>query len=225
MVSPPEVIEPCADKLRTEAWLRGMGLPSPATATPDAGLERLLAEVGLPLIAKPRRGSGSRGLLVVDTEEGLRDLLAQPPGDYCLQQLIDGPEYTCGLLFDRGGTLRDSICMRRRLHEGRTVAAEIETPPALPGFIERFAAGVPAVGALNLQFRVPESGEIMVFEINPRLSGSTALRIAAGFNDPLRLYEHFLDGRPISRAQVRPVRLFRHWTEIVVPATDRARPI
>ena len=62
LVSDFETMEVGDDKLKTCEWLATQGLPHPAFARADApqDVTMLVASSGFPLIAKPRRGGGSR---------------------------------------------------------------------------------------------------------------------------------------------------------------------
>jgi carbamoylphosphate synthase large subunit len=137
--------------------------------------------------------------------------------NFCIQQFIDGPEYTCGLLFDKERVLKDWICARRLLADGRTIQARIVQDPALDYFIQTFAAKFPFEGPLNLQLRMDADGHPRTFEVNPRLSGSTSMRVAVGFNDPERVLEHWLFDTSIVRAQCNCATVYRYLTQLVVP--------
>src|SRR3954468_10378337 len=65
IVSPPAALEIGADKLRTAQWLEANGFPYPRSAAADdaAGVEELVASCGFPVLAKPRRGKGSVGIV------------------------------------------------------------------------------------------------------------------------------------------------------------------
>ncbi len=73
-----------------------------------------------------------------------------------------------------------------------------------------------AVGAINVQLRWDERVGPMIFEINARLSGSTDMRIAVGFNDPLRLVRHFGRGTAIVPAKPQRATIHRLGTTLRV---------
>lgn len=71
-------VENCRDKLRSRRLLAAAGLPQPRSefaATEDEAL-RLAAEMGYPLILKPRGMAGSIGVVRVDDERDLRAMFA-----------------------------------------------------------------------------------------------------------------------------------------------------
>jgi len=49
---------------------------------------------------------------------------------------------------------------------------------------------------VNVQCRLVD-GEVVVFEINPRFSGTTSLRAMVGYNEPDVLFRHHVLGEPI----------------------------
>jgi carbamoyl-phosphate synthase large subunit len=212
VLAPPELVEAADDKLLTSAYLSSHGVPVPQTCLPLEGFA-----LKFPLIAKPRRGHGSRGIEVIQTASHLESFLRVIPADYCVQQFVEGPEFTVGYLYDRHGVLQDLIAMERILRDGRTVHGRVVTDAALLRRLTEIGARIPGIGAINLQFRVDTSIGLQVFEINARLSGSTGMRVAVGFNDPLRLVRHFARGTPMTRATIVPATVCRYMTEIVVP--------
>jgi carbamoyl-phosphate synthase large subunit len=195
-LAPSKLVEAADDKLLTAEFLSSCGIGAPVTCSAEAPID-----IGLPVVAKPRRGHGSRGVVVLHDREMLRAFLETRPQNYCLQRYIEGPEITVGFLYDSDGVMRDAIAMERTLEGGRTVRAKVLEDLAMRQFAENFGTSVPGVGAINAQLRWHEHEGPMVFEINARLSGSTEMRVAVGFNDPLRLAQHFGRGVPIGRAQ------------------------
>jgi carbamoyl-phosphate synthase large subunit len=195
-LAPRELVAAADDKLLTAEFLSTRGIGAPATWSAEVP-----ADIALPVVAKPRRGHGSRGVVVLHDRAALRAFLETRPQNYCLQHYIAGPEITVGFLYDCAGVMRDAIAMERSLESSRTVRARICDDAAMRQFIEDFGRKVPGIGAINAQLRWHDHDGPMVFEINARLSGSTEMRVAAGFNDPLRLAQHFGRGTPIVRAQ------------------------
>ncbi|SEM33170.1 ATP-grasp domain-containing protein [Bradyrhizobium sp. OK095] len=210
-LAPADLIEAADDKLATAAFVAAHGLNAPPTCDADAP-----QELEFPVIAKPRHGQGSKGIVILDDRRSLDAFLAERRPDYCLQRYVNGPEITIGFLYDWNGILRDAIAMERTLESGRTVRATVVRSPDILRFIEDFGARIIGAGAVNAQLRLhPELGP-QIFEINARLSGSTAMRVAVGFNDPLRIVRHLARGVPMDRAAVYDATVCRASTELVV---------
>jgi carbamoyl-phosphate synthase large subunit len=195
-LAPSKLVEAADDKLLTAEFLSSCGIAAPVTCSAEAPVD-----IGLPVVAKPRRGHGSQGVTILYDREALQAFLQTRPQNYCLQRYIEGREITVGFLYDSVGVMRDAIAMERTLEGGRTVRAKVLEDLSILRFMEEFGRKVPGIGAINAQLRWHEHEGPMVFEINARLSGSTEMRVVVGFNDPLRLAQHFGRGMPITRAQ------------------------
>jgi carbamoyl-phosphate synthase large subunit len=210
-IASSELVEAASDKLITASYLTARGIPAPLTRDADNA-----EAVDFPLIAKPRRGHGSQGIFFLKNGDDLDRFLGEGRESYCLQRYVEGPEITVGFLYDVDGVLRDAIAMERTLVGGRTAYGKVVTRPEIERFMEEFGSRIRGVGAINAQIRLDASAGPMVFEVNARLSGSTGMRVAVGFNDPARLALHFARGIPIRRAAVRTATVYRYLTELVV---------
>ena len=84
-------------------------------------------------------------------------------------------------------------------------------------FCEQLALSIKSIGPLNIQLRI-HKGEIYVFEIHPRFSGTTTMRADVGFNEPDVLLRNYLFNESFSRlnykSDVAVIRAFEH---VVVP--------
>jgi carbamoyl-phosphate synthase large subunit len=210
-LAPAELIEAADDKLATAAFAVAHGLNAPTTCDADSP-----QDLGFPVVAKPRRGQGSRGVVLLNDVRSLNAFLAERRPGYCLQRYIEGPEITVGFLYDWNGILRDAIAMERSLQSGRTVRATVTRSPEILRFIDEFGSKIRGSGAVNAQLRLDRHAGPLIFEINARLSGSTAMRVAVGFNDPLRIVLHLAQGMPIERSRVYDATVYRVSDELVV---------
>ncbi len=235
IVSPPEVLRTGRDKLLTCRWLEASGLPFPGYAdlSDEAQVDALVADYGFPLIAKPRLGKGSDGILIVrdqpDLERvvGAEDLsLREVVGatvaasDLVLQQYLgdEHDEYTAGCFCDSDGRLCGTIVLRRTLSAGTTTTAELGDFPEVRETAGAIAAALRPLGPCNVQLRLHD-GKPVPFEINPRFSGTTAIRARLGFNEVDAALRHFVLGEPapVLRDVGSGVAL-RYWNEVYVPA-------
>jgi len=91
------------DKIRTkQVWL-SLGLPTPRYARLEKGddIHAAARQLGLPVIVKPSCEGSSVGVTRVFKESDLQaavELAARYPGELLLEQLIQGEEYTVGIL-------------------------------------------------------------------------------------------------------------------------------
>ncbi|MCA2305804.1 ATP-grasp domain-containing protein [Mycobacterium intracellulare] len=211
VVSSPEIIRSCDDKLATTEFLNSLGLPAPET--------KKLCDVRAferPIVLKPQRGGArSRGTYLARTENQF-DLYRQlvDPNNCVAQEYIDGDEYTCGSVTLDGKCL-GVIIMRRILRDGDTYKAFVEHNPALEATVRTIVEALNPFGACNIQLRV-KNGQAYVFEINARCSGTTAARALAGFNEPQIIADYLLNGVAPTYS-ISEVTILRYWQELVVP--------
>lgn len=213
VVSAPEVVEICDDKLRTSQFLLRAGLPAPRTCKLSGRAQ--LAEIAFPMVLKPMRGGRrSIGVCVARNPSELERMLQQLDLDnYVAQEWIDGDEYTCGTVsFD--GRCRGVIVMRRTLRDGDTYKAFVEIDPVIEQAVRKAADALAPFGACNFQLRMRD-GLPYIFEINARSSGTTFCRALAGFNEPVMVANYLLLGMEPDFS-IRPISVFRYWKELVV---------
>lgn len=215
LVSDFETMEIGDDKLKTCEWLEARGLPHPAYARAESPeeVERLVASSGFPLIAKPRRGGGSRGLFVVENEDDLAYACRKP--DYLLQASVgsDDDEYTVGCFMDRDGVLAPTCCMRRELLAGTTYRAVLGEFNEVREVAEAIVSALKPLGPCNVQLRMTDTGPVC-FEINPRFSGSAPIRARFGYNEAEAALEHFVRGVPVALPLVTEGVGLRYWNEL-----------
>ncbi len=218
IVSRPESLAVCGDKLATCVWLKehGFAFPRYAAAPDVCAVDALVRECGFPLIAKPRRGKGSRGVAKIPSRQALNEFTARD--DYVLEEYLGHPdhEYTAACFSDRTYKVRGAIVMRRQLLDGTTVRAEAGDFPEIREEAIRIAEALQPMGPCNLQMRLRQ-GRAVCFEINNRFSGTTPIRARFGFNDVESALRHFVLGEAINDLPriARGVCL-RYWNELYV---------
>ena len=178
----------------------GLAVPRSVVVTTMAGGERALTEVGLPAIVRPGFTMGGQGGGGADTEEEYRrrvaeGLAASPIGQVLVEQSLAGwGEFELELMRDR----RDNVVVVCSIENidpmGVHTGDSVTVAPQQTLSDERYqtlrdqamavirAVGV-ETGGSNIQFAVePRTGEIVVIEMNPRVSRSSALASkATGF--------------------------------------------
>lgn len=218
LISQPEVVEIADDKWLTSQFLKAEGLGHVPSALPGAE-DRLIDEVGFPLIVKPRIGARSIGVGVVHNRSELTRAIETQPG-IVIQKYIGtaDTEYTAGTLTFEGACSA-SIVMRRDLRDGNTYRAYVDDYPELNKTIRHAAERLKAYGPANFQFRL-DDGTPRIFEINARFSGTTPLRAHAGFNEVEIAIRHVLYGEPIIQPPTQKLVLLRHWAETIIRPED-----
>lgn len=223
VVSSPRVVAIADDKYLTFQFLKERGFAVPDSCLPGEEAE-LVRRVGFPLVVKPRVGARSIGVEKVRDQAELADALAraaQRGEAMVIQECVatDADEYTAGtLVFD--GRCDASIVMRRDLRDGNTYRAWVEPFTELDAQVRRFAEALAPHGPTNFQFRVGSDGIARVFEINARFSGTTPLRMRAGFNEVEMVLRRVVLGEPVAQPELRRVMILRWLSETVVPAGE-----
>jgi carbamoyl-phosphate synthase large subunit len=180
LLPPTEFIQTHLDKYSSNLFLKRHGLPLPKT-------ELIIAQhqVSFPCIAKPRSGRGSRGVAVIRSETELRAhvLLSRAAADeFILQELLAGQEYTVMVLADKRGRLRAVVPVKVGLKRGVTIRAETDHDEAVIAACVAIHAANPVPGVYNVQLMKSVDGVAKPFEINPRISTTTCLALAAGID-------------------------------------------
>ncbi len=178
LLPPTAFVEAHLDKLASHILLQSLG-----TAVPDTELLPDRRRVLFPCVVKPRQGRGSRHVAVVASEE---ELLAhvvacrRAPDEFIVQQLLKGQEYTVTVVADRTGGLRAVVPIKVALKRGITLRAETDHDEQVMRVCEAIHAASPVPGCFNVQLIKAASGDVRPFEVNPRISTTMCLALAAG---------------------------------------------
>lgn len=167
-IAAPEAVAVARDKFLTA---RALGPLAPASAPAEEA--HTLAG---PLVAKPRAGSASAGIRMLDDARQAAGL----PAHYMVQQRLAGPECTVNLFVRDGSTIAAVPHLRREVRAGEVAKAITLRDPALLAIAAELPARVPGLaGALCFQAIVGADGP-RVIEINARFGGGFPLAHAAG---------------------------------------------
>jgi carbamoyl-phosphate synthase large subunit len=224
-INPPEVIEIGLDKLRTAEALGALGFSVPRTIR-IRSLSDLDQVTFNPVVLKPSvGGGGSANTLLAQSREELTAFaghLLQVYPEFVVQEYVGRPEeeYTVGVLLSMEGELIHSIAVRRLILNALSNRMKVPNRSGHPDLgpilalssgisqgevgrfvhvtepCERMAVALGCRGAVNIQCRWA-GGRVVVFEINPRFSGTTSIRAMAGYNEPDLLIRRHLLGETI----------------------------
>jgi len=176
-----ETISVCLDKFLLAERCQG-ALRVPTT--------RLLDEAGVaddwdfPVIVKPRRGAGSRGVRVVPD----RAALEQIPFDDALiiQAFLPGDEFSVDVFADAQGHVVAAVPRTRtRVDSGVSIAGRTVRDAELEATASAVATAIGLSGVANVQLRRDVDGHPALLEVNPRFPGAMPLTIAAGVDMPV----------------------------------------
>lgn len=216
VVSSPQVIEIADDKLKTAHFLEGAGFPFAHSVSADdrSGVAELLRTRGFPLIAKPKQGARSVGVVNVNSPEELSHVLGR--ADLVVQEMLPDKEgeYTAGCLVMKQACVA-TVVLSRDLRDGNTYRAYSDTSKRFEGEISSIAERLDCYGPCNFQFRI-KNGRPVVFEINARFSGTTPIRAMFGFNEVLAIVDYLDTGAPIPEVTIKEGAVFRAWSDIFI---------
>lgn len=203
-------LELCLDKWTLVETCRDL-VDVPATVVVD-GSGDALAGVGLPAIAKPRQGSGSRGVRVIADRA---ELVAVPDdGSYLVQELLPGREYSIDVLAYRDGTVVAAVPRSRlKTDSGIAVTGAVDVDPVLIDYGRRVATAIGCTSVANVQVMLDADGAPRLIEVNPRFPGSMPLTVAAGVDMPALALADALGADVPTEFALRPLAMVRSWTE------------
>ena len=165
--------------------IKSSGLTAPKTFTVDKA-----SKMGFPLVVKPKTGRGSRGVWIVNSLKELNAYKILHPTneeDLIIQELAIGIEYTVLVSANKKGYLNAIIPVKVKQKKGITIQAKIDMNSLIIEYAKNFHSNFRTSGIYNIQCILTQSGIVYPFEINPRISTTFCLGIAAGF-DPFELY-------------------------------------
>lgn len=187
----------CDDKFNTAEFLRRNGFAYPESAVADGqSAYDLAARLGYPIIVKKRSGKGNQDLYQANDHAALDQRLGDPA--FVVQEWLDPAcgEYTSGLYLGDDGEIKGICTFRRQLKNGSTFIAERIIDPVLEKPLEDIARAL-GMKYLNIQ-SMRRGSELVPFEFNGRLSGTTAI-ISKVFNAPEMFIRERLLGERLTR--------------------------
>lgn len=191
IISSPQVVRTCGDKMATFDFLTAHGIPAPQTWLPDQVMRR--PQHTFPYFLKPRWGSASKGNVVVRDELQLEASVRRVP-DAIIQELLPGVEYTLDVYTGYDGRPRCVVPRRRIEVRGGEVTKSLTVKHdgiAATGVRVVEALGE-CVGLITIQLFLQPHGKIHVIEVNPRFGGGVPLAIHAGADFPKWLLAEWL---------------------------------
>ncbi len=195
VISAPEVIRTCSDKLETYKALKAAGIDTPATWSYDAAARRKRHR--FPYYMKPRFGSAGKGNYKIDDADDLR-VLARRVVVPIVQEFVEGIEHTLDVYTGLDGVPRCAVPRRRmEVRSGEVSKGVVVKNRRIMATGKRVARALKGCrGVVTVQCILTSQGDIRVIEINPRLGGGAPLGIAAGADYPLWLMAQHL-GRAV----------------------------
>ncbi|MBC8287096.1 MAG: ATP-grasp domain-containing protein [Nitrospinae bacterium] len=176
------VIETCHDKWKLFEFLKSEGFGTPLTFLPGK------TATSFPLIAKPRRGEGSKDLFVLENSDDLDFYMKKCP-HHVFQQRIDGQEFSVDAFFDQHGSPR-LIVPRERLavRGGEVMASRINMDAGIIDKVTALGTKLGLTGPCTIQ-GIQDDEAFYFTDVNLRFGSGFVHTISAGGNVPLMMYK------------------------------------
>jgi carbamoyl-phosphate synthase large subunit len=240
MVSDADKLRAVNNKGELARKLSGTGLATPDSimVTTVEDFVKAVKKLGYPdkaVCFKPQIGSGGRGFRVLDASADSFSLLfnGKPDNTFTtleqilpilksrahipklvIMEYLPGKEYSVDILCQNGKCYSVIPRSREQVKLGISFIGTVEKNEELIELSRKIIHETGLSYNINLQFKCDENGAPKLIEINPRLSGTVFLCVAAGVNLPYLGVKLAL-GEEIPRLEPRWVtRLIRYWDGI-----------
>lgn len=193
-VSNPTTIKTTNDKWLTYKKLSQTNIPVPKAWLPSLSPTNLKKiKTKMPLIVKPRVGRGARDIYLCNNEAELKFALGKVINPI-IQEHLPGTEHTTDTLSNLQGKALVAV-PRRRIEAkfGVTWRGIVEHNTKLEKTCRKAAETLNIIGPACIQTKISEDGTPKIFEVNPRIGGTTIASVAAGVNIPhltVKLFRH-----------------------------------
>jgi len=179
LVPDDHAIDTLADKAAFAAYVQAQGL---ARYCPE--LFESIGEARFPCVLKRVDLNVSRGITITRTPEELSQRLQQAPWAghrVILQAAVPGETEYVTHCVCKDGQIRWHCSFAYDMNSAQVVkniktsvirTRAVATPPRILSQIEQLLAPLAYDGPCNVDYKISETGDIVVFEINPRLGGS-----------------------------------------------------
>jgi carbamoyl-phosphate synthase large subunit len=209
------------DKWLMDQELRKLREPCRIDSLNCGSFERLSDQLGVPFLLKPRRGYASKGIVKVGDALTF-DLHSASLGDHLIAQRLvgsDDQEYTVSMFGDGTGAVLALSALQRKLaadgSTGKATSRPLSHLAGLEPVVARLAGHFKPDGPTNLQFRLVDD-EWKLLEINPRISSSTSIRSAFGYNEAAMCLDYYLNGVRPTQPAIRHGQAARYIEDVVV---------
>ena len=222
----PNIYIPCCsseisqimfDKKLATLWFKEHSIPIPKTHT-------CADPFSFPLIAKPRKGSASQGLIIINSSPDLENFYNNFDKDkYLIQEYIaNGIEYTVDAFVSQKKEII-SIVPRIRLEQagGESIRSQTVHNIEIETLSKNILQNGDFIGPITLQFiENPKTHNLFLMEINPRYGGAVITSFAAGADTTLCLIDECFS-RPLKKLDWKKnILMTRYFKEVIFYADN-----
>lgn len=209
-VSDRAAAERMFDKIAAAEFFEQQGIAIPPTYRTGAPCGRL--------IAKPRYGSASKGIIRIDSLQKIYEL-GPKTNQYLIQERFDNrEEYTvdCYVGMTDFHIAALSPRLRGEVSGGEVVRTETFADAQVDALVRRVLVAANLRGAVTVQLlRDLDSGRLMVMEVNPRLGGGAVASVHAGVDLPGLIIDDFLGMKLHTQHATPGVETVRYLADVV----------
>lgn len=192
-------IDICSDKYETYLFCKDNNIPAPASFIDlNEALQFIENKnISYPLIVKPRWGSASFGLYIVESENELIEAYTvckeslsssylsqfkESDSDVLIQEFIKGKEYGLDIFNDMDGQYRGVVCKEKlSMRAGETDKSITVDASRFNAFSRIIGDTLKHVGNMDCDF-LERDGQLYLLELNPRFGGGYPFSHEAGAN-------------------------------------------
>jgi carbamoyl-phosphate synthase large subunit len=208
IVSDKKTMELCRDKMETFNYLsKKFNLPFTTLDNKKAGK--------FPLIAKPRYGKGSKGVIKIDNEDEF-NYVRLKKDTLIFQEYLPGTEYTIDVLSDLEAEPIIAVPrVRLQTRAGISTIGKIVKNENISETCKSVAKYLKIKGPCCIQMKESKEGILKIIEVNPRMGGGTIFTALAGANFPAMILD-MVNGKKLKIPKISEITIVRYFEEIVV---------
>lgn len=208
VVSDIKTMKICRDKIQTFNYL------SKKFELPFTTLDYKKVK-GFPLIAKPRYGKGSKGIVKINNENELKYVRFNSE-NLIFQEYLPGTEYTIDVLSDMECEPILAVPrVRVETRAGISTVGTIVKDENISETCKSIAKYLKIRGPCCIQMKESNDGILKIVEVNPRMGGGTIFAALAGANFPAMILD-MVNGKKLKIPNISEVTVVRYFEEIVV---------
>jgi carbamoyl-phosphate synthase large subunit len=208
VVSDIKTMKICRDKIQTFNYL------SKKFELPFTTLDYKKVK-GFPLIAKPRYGKGSKGIVKINNENELKYVRFNSE-NLIFQEYLPGTEYTIDVLSDMECEPILAVPrIRVETRAGISTVGTIVKDENISETCKSIAKYLKIRGPCCIQMKESNDGILKIVEVNPRMGGGTIFAALAGANFPAMILD-MVNGKKLKIPKISEVTVVRYFEEIVV---------
>ncbi len=189
-----DMVDP-KDALARTAQAIDLAIPQTLVVDTSEAVREQMDSLSFPILIKPVRGVGGRGIDILDSAEALTAHIENPPEALgfpaLLQEPVDGDDYCCAVIAENGhlkgiAAYRNIAAYPRKAGAG-AVREQVDHKP-FEETARRLMAETSWNGVAQLDFRWDGENPAKLIEVNPRFWGGLFQSVQSGIDFPHALF-------------------------------------